>query len=179
MSYGRMWQIEGGGFADIYEPISPQLFTHNRRNPHFVRDHEGRLPDGSYYSWVDGLLWIDSPVTLHEYKWDNEDLISFLDAEDQDDPLYDKVTWYYLCLEFQLGEQYTLRGFCKFPVCSDNYTVTITSDLQLREKTWELAHELALKQTWQRAHTFALDVALRRLQETITPTLPLESCNTQ
>jgi hypothetical protein len=106
----------------MYRPLDePKLFNDRRR----CAQHGGRLADGSYYSWVNGTLWLDSALKPYEYKWDSEDLISFLDLDDQDDPLFDKVTWFYLCAEFQLGEQYVVYGFCEFPSYSDNYTFTI------------------------------------------------------
>ena len=125
MSYGRLWQHEGGGATYIDEPERHlnlavemahdlvwkpheeyKFFNENRRGK--IRDYSYRTQDGSLYSWVNGLLWIDSALSFW-YKY-NEHESDSEQWSDEDDFIpflwWTRVPWVLLCAEFQLGEAF-------------------------------------------------------------------------
>lgn len=98
----------------VYRPLDePKLFNDRRR----CAQHGGRLSDGSYYSWVDGFLWIDAALPSCQYDWSfNKNNSIYNESEsdsdqwsDEDDFItfmwWTRVPWVLLCAEFQLGER--------------------------------------------------------------------------
>lgn len=118
MSYGRLWQLEGGALVPdtdrhlnlildmdedhVWRPYGdqPKLFNESSRGT--MRDYSYRMEDGSLCSWVDGLMWIDAALPRWQYDWSaNDTYLSFCDTGVS----FTSVSWTLLCAEFQLGER--------------------------------------------------------------------------